>query len=217
MSDGALLSAYLPTRRQRALLVGQTGSGKTTLATHMLKSYSYVVALDPKITLGSTEEEPDSWLEGYELCRTPEELAAAAATCPLLQYRPDPAYQDWESWDRVYWWLFEARNRVVYTDEVNLVCRGPRPTDGMRACVTSGRERGIGMLHATQRPAAIPQILYSESEHIYVFRLEKRDDRRRLSEGGMPELVLEEPAERYWFWHKNAEGNTTYLRLNLGS
>ncbi len=71
------------------------------------------------------------------------------------------------------------------------------------------------MIHATQRPAAIPGILYSESEHLYVFRLEKREDRRRLAEGSMAEVAIERPAERYWFWHKDDAGNVRYLRLNV--
>ena len=209
------LGAIAPSPSHRALLVGQTGSGKTTLAVALLPQYSYVLALDPKITLGATEEEPDRWLDGFELCRSPDELAAAAGSCPWLQYRPDPEHQSWETWDRVYQWAFDRRNSLIYTDEVNLVCRGPRPTDGMRACVTSGRERRIGMIHATQRPAMVPGILYSESEHLFVFRLEKRDDRRRLAEGGMPDRVIERPADRYWFWHKDAAGDVRYLKLNL--
>jgi hypothetical protein len=210
------LTGILPGPRHRALLVGQTGSGKTTLAKYLLTSYTYTLALDPKITLGTTEGgPPDDYLDGFTLCRTPEALIEGATHADRLQYRPDPEYQKLEYWDQVYRWAFDRRNTLIYTDEVNLVCHGYHPTDGMRACVTSGRERGIGMIHASQRPAGIPGILLSESEHKYVFRLEKREDRRRLAEADMPEQVIDRPAEPFWFWYRGPGRALQYLKLNL--
>jgi hypothetical protein len=208
------LADIAPGTRQRGLLVGQTGCGKTTLGKWMLRNYSYCLALDPKISLGTSDAEPEGHLPGFELARSPEELAELAGSYDRLQYRPDPEYQQFEEWERVYRWVFDRKNTFVYTDETNLVCKGPYPTDGMRACVTSGRERGIGMLHATQRPANIPGILLSESEHFYVFRLEKLDDRRRMAEM-MPEDVVREPAKGHGFWYQGPGRKLTYLTLNL--
>lgn len=209
------LSQIAPSPRHRALLVGQTGSGKTTLGKHLLRCYTYILALDPKITLGATEDNPEGHLKGFELARSPDELVTLAEQYDRLQYRPDDQFQRLEHWDQVYRWAFDRRNTFVYTDEVYLVCNGPHPTDGMRACVTSGRERGIGMLHASQRPAGIPGILLSEAEHKYVFRLEKRDDRKRLAEADMPERVIERPADPFWFWYKGPGRPLQYLKLSL--
>jgi hypothetical protein len=195
--------------------VGQTGSGKTTLARRLIPRYSYVLALDPKIQLGATDEDPEGCLPGFTLARSPEELVEVAQDSDHLQYRPDPEYQGIETWDQVYRWAFDRRRTFIYTDEVNLVCRGNLPTDGMRACVTSGRERGIGMLHATQRPAGIPRILLTESEHYYVFRLEAKDDRKRLAEGEVPEVIIEQPAAPWWFYYKGRGRPLKYMQLRL--
>lgn len=208
------LGDIAPGPRQRGLLVGQTGCGKTTLAKWLIRCYPYCLALDPKITLGATEANPQGHLAGFELARSPEELEALSASYDRLQYRPDPEWNVYEHWDRIYRWAFERRNHMLYTDEVNLVCKGYIPTDGMRACVTSGRERGIGMLHATQRPANIPGILLSESEHFYVFRLEKADDRRRMGEM-MPEDVVTHPATGHGFWYQGPQRPLQFLTLQL--
>jgi hypothetical protein len=208
------LSGIAPGTHQRGLLVGQTGCGKTTLAKWLIRCFPYCLALDPKIMLGATAWKPEGHLPGFTLARSPEELEAFAPHARRLQYRPDPEWQDLEHYDRVYRWVFDRRNTFVYTDETNLVCRGYIPTDGMRACITSGRERGIGMLHATQRPANIPGILLSESEHFYMFRLEKLDDRKRMAEM-MPEQVVHQPATGHGFYYQGPGRPLQFLRLQL--
>jgi energy-coupling factor transporter ATP-binding protein EcfA2 len=208
--------SIIPGVRERGLLVGQTGCGKTTLGKQIIPCYSHVLALDPKISLGATDESPEGHLSGFTLARSPEELVAVAGEADWLQYRPDPEHQNIETWDQIYRWVFDRKRTFVYTDEVNLVTTYGQPTDGMKACVTSGRERGIGMLHASQRPAGIPRILLTESEHFYVFRLEAKDDRKRLAEGEVPPLVVEQPAEPFWFYYKGRNRPLQYLKLSWG-
>ena len=200
------VSAIAPRRMERGTLVGCTGCGKTTLARELLAPYPCVVAIDPKCMLGSSEENPGGSLRGYYLCRSPEALAEAAKRYRRLQYRTDPEHQNFEDYDRVYWWLFRRRNTMVYTDEVKLVQKGREIPDGMRACVTSGRELGIGMLHATQRPRGIDTRLLTESEHFYVFRLRSRADRQYMAELAEAEEIDLSPVDGHWFYHAGPRG-----------
>lgn len=209
------LAQIAPGARNRALMVGQTGCGKTTLARWLIRRYTYCLALDPKITLGASDSDGEGHLAGFALARSPAELEELAGSENWLQYRPDPEYQSLDYWDSIYRWVFDRRNTYVYTDETNLVCAGHIPTDGMRACVTSGRERGIGMLHATQRPAGVPQILLSESESFYVFRLEKLSDRKRMAEMMPEQCVLAHIARGHDFWYQGPGRGCQYLSLDL--
>ena len=201
-----------PAPNSRSILVGKTGSGKSTLAKAIIARMGWVVAIDPKPSLGLDTEL--GYLPGYALCRTPEELVSKAREHARLQYRPDPEYQDEETYDRVYYWCYKRSNTYVYTDEAYLVLPpSGRAGLGLRACITSGRERGVGMLTATQRPAAIDQRLISECDNAYVFALRKPEDRKRMSDClGWPQVML--PAEGHSFW-ACSDDCCKYCRLDL--
>lgn len=204
------LRSLAPKRDERGFLVGKTGSGKTTLAIQFLPLYRFVLAIDPKCTLGGKKG-----LEGFQLIRKPSALPGCKE--PYIQLRPDPEYQNPDDWDIVYRWAFDRKNTFVYTDEAYLTLDGNRPTDGMRACVTSGRERGIGMLHCSQRPRGIPRFLYSESERFYAFQLGGLEDRKTMGEymhfpSGSG--VVEQPAKDHCFWYYyDRSGEGRYLKL----
>jgi len=183
-----------PGRTHRAIAVGTTGSGKSTLAKAIIQAMPYVLAIDPKPSLGMPGHLP-----GFQLCRTPHELRDQARRgVKRLQYRPEIAFQTDEDYDRVFLWAFRCGNRYLLIDEAYLVhTRQAGP--GLMACITSGREKGIGMLTCTQRPCGIDQRLISESEYGYVFGLRKPEDRERMAEClGQP--ALEEPAKGHTFW-----------------
>lgn len=184
-----------PGRTSRAIAVGATGTGKSTLEKGVLRAMPYVLAIDPKPSLGMPGHLP-----GFTLCRTPMELRDQARRgVRHLQYRPEIAFQNDEDYDRVFLWAFRCGNRYIGIDEAYLVhtrTAGP----GLMACVTSGREKGIGMFVCTQRPCGIDPRLISEAEFGYVFQLRKPEDRERMAEClGQP--AVEEPATGHKFWY----------------
>ena len=204
----------IPPRDSRAILIGTTGSGKSTVAKKIIYNYDNVLAIDPKPSLGLVNGV--GHLRGFELVRTPEDLVRAARRNNRLQYRPDPEYQSVEEYDRVLWWVFARGNTYLYVDEAYLIHRNGRATDGLRACITSGREKGIGMLTATQRPAKIDPALMSESEYGYVFQLRKREDRERVAEN-MESDVLLTPATGHDFYYCAPGRDPVLMRLNLSN
>lgn len=203
-----------PGGTERGLAVGTTGCGKSTLAEQLLRPHEYVVVIDPKHSFGDTYSR--GHLPGYTLVETPDELEHYGnGGCPKLQYRPLVGEHDTaDEYNRVYWYLFARRNTFIYTDEVFLIQRGLYIPDGMRACITAGRQRGIGMLHGAQRPAGIDRRLLTESEHFYVFELRSEDDRKRMAEM-MPRTVVDEPAQGHNFYYQGPGANLQYLRLQL--
>lgn len=155
----------------------------------------FVLVVDPKPSLGMPAH-----LAGFTLCRSPEELVKAARSgVRWLQYRPGVDWQTDEDYDRVFLWAFRCGHRYLAIDEAYLVhTRQAGP--GLMACITSGREKGVGMLTCTQRPVQIDPRLISESEYGYVFQLRKPEDRERMAEC-LEEPALMTPAKGHQFWY----------------
>lgn len=66
---------------------------------------------------------------------------------------------------------------------------------GLRAVLTRGRQPGISLVAATQRPAALPAVAISQADLLLAHRLTARDDREALARA-RPAYMRESFAER---------------------
>lgn len=190
------LAELAPGKTDRAAFIGQTGSGKTTLAHETLKLRPYVVALDPKGTL--------SWPD-YTLITNLDDLMRSKAN--RLTYRP--VYEelsDPEAIDSFFEWIYQRQATALYVDEVFAIARGDQYPWHFGACLTRGRERGVVVYNATQRPSRIPQVILSESEHYYCFNLKLPRDRQRVEEtAGIEQDALKLPKHQFWYAPQDGE------------
>lgn len=188
----------LPRRGERAVFVGQTGSGKTTLARTLLRSRQYVVVFDVKGNL--------TW-DGYERHTSLATLTKSKA--PRLIYRPRwEELQDPDEIEAFFSWVYQCRNRTVYVDELMGICSGDVYPPHFGACLTRGRELGIDVWSATQRPKRIPMVAMSEAENTYMFYLKLSQDRERMSEltGIDPDAIATLP--KFDFLFSRQDGGT---------
>lgn len=199
-----------PKPDQRLILVGATGTGKTTLARHLLAPFKTVLILDPKCTYGGKDGEP-----GYTLVSSPKALRGLRKSVDFIQYRPDENHQNVWDYDEVYKWAYRRQNLMVYTDEAFLVHHGSYAPDWLRACVTCGRELGIGMMTGTQRPRGIDLRLLTEAEIFIAFDLRHKDDRKRMAEMGGDEFMQRPPQHAFWLW-RAGDQHPVLGRLKLG-
>lgn len=186
----------LPGVTDRAALVGQTGSGKTTLAEVLCNQRPYVVAIDPKGML--------EW-DGYHVHTTLEALTQDRY--PRLIYRPTYAeLSDPETMDLAFQWVYERQQTALYVDEIYGIAEGDQAPYHYKACLTRGRERGVVVYTATQRPARVPQVMFSESEHVYCFHLKLPRDRERVEDmtGISEEAIAGLP--KWHFYYAPQEG-----------
>ena len=196
-----------PQRTDRALFVGKTGSGKTTLARCLLAGRTYVAVLDPKGNI--------AW-PGYDRHTTFRALIKSRA--PKLIYSPkwnelnDPDY-----WEAFFTWIYKRKNTTVYVDEVFAVTQGQVIPPHYHACLTRGRELGISTWSATQRPKSIPQVLKSEAEHIYTFRLKLDVDRVAIEQTTALDEALQAalPTKHVFYYSSEEGGNFGPLTLKL--
>lgn len=169
-------------RNDRVFFVGSTGSGKTSLAKSLLWNLPYVVILDPKRQFSL----PAAWPMDVLLTSSLDEAVAVTDDKTII-YRP--SYE--ENQDRCnafFQWIFNRQNTTVFIDEVMPIVPSNRLGYWYARCIQEGRERGLAVWSATQRPAAIPLAIMTEAEHYFVFRLANPDDRKRMADYGGIEL-----------------------------
>ena len=204
------LRALCPGKSDRALFVGQTGSGKTTLAQVLLRMFrKYVVVLDVKGTL--------NW-SGYRVVRTMGGLSRIDPDEDTrIIYRPDYSeLRDPEAIDPFFKWIVDRRHTTVYVDETAGVTQGDNFPYNYGACLMRGREMGVELWSATQRPLRIPQIAMSEAEHVYAFRLRMPQDRARVSQlTAIPEERISSLRKREFLYAPQDGGIRGPLTLDI--
>ena len=180
----------------RVFICGKTGSGKTYLSRHLLASLNRLIVLDGKGTLKDWNLEPYN-RDSMRKLRTGQDVRIRAL--------PDLRDQPQEFFRRVLREAFEAGNVTVYIDELySVVPPGTLAPPELWACYTRGREFGVGVWSATQRPVWVPLVALSESEHFFMFRLSLQEDRGRLA--AFLGREVEEPiSDTHGFFYGKAE------------
>lgn len=178
-------------RGDRAAIVGRTGSGKSVMLRHLLRGYSRAVLVDPKGRAAL-----DGWPVVYGI---PAFLRAWPAT-PRVIVRPG-AGEDRRAWlDRIAWHVYRHGETAFGADEVIGVVDANRRAPGFDALLTQGRELGITALICTQRPRGVPPTILSEADHLFVFALNREDDRRAVAETIGPYASPVAGTFRYVYW-----------------
>lgn len=205
------LSELVPGHTDRAFIVGQTGSGKTLLAEFLLRYRHNVVVFDPKRRI--------KW-DGYTIVNS---LRAATKTKGKIVYRPNHhAIKYWNAGDdevkRAFEWVYLRGDTTLYVDEAYLLTDGEQMPDFYHACLTQGRELGIETWTATQRPMHVPQVVMSEAEHLYAFRMRMAQDRKKVEAMCGLESRYMEGLPKYYFYYASQDGDPVGpLTLDLSS
>jgi hypothetical protein len=177
-------------RGDRVTVFGKTGSGKSTLVRQLLRRYSRAVLVDPK-----GRASVDDWPIVYGSSAF---LRAWPAT-PRIVVRTGPG-EDRRKWiDAIMWHVWATGETAVALDETIGVVDANRGSSGVDAVWSQGRELGITAYVCTQRPSKVPPVIVSEAEHVFVFRLNRRDDRDLVADTIGPYNAAPAPfAFTYW-------------------
>lgn len=155
----------------RVAFVGKTGSGKTYAARLLLAHSQRLVVCDPKGTLRGK----------WGLAEWSAKTRRALANGKPVRVRIPAAIGDIAHWEKLFALCMQAGNVTVYIDEVyGVLDAGNRPGAYLTALYTRGRELGIGVWAATQRPSWIPLFVLSEAEWFLAFRLQLEADAKRV-------------------------------------
>jgi energy-coupling factor transporter ATP-binding protein EcfA2 len=176
----------LPRPDERVVFIGPTGSGKTYLAQHMLSKYQQVVVIDAKhdSKTWSKWEKNKAVIKAGSLSQLERGLNEMRKGGGAVLYRPPFEHlraSGVEGIDVVFELAFRRGDTIVYIDDLVLLARNSAAfakLPSYQDCVTCGRSKGVAIWSSIQRPARVPLISMTESEHQFAFYLRNGDDRR---------------------------------------
>lgn len=159
----------LPGTDERTAIVGCTGSGKTQLGMHLLSKMPFDTM--PFVMIDSKGERLMRHLRGVVDISTSD----VPPTAPGLYRLPlGPENEDeMEGW----LWNVKAQGGLgLYVDE------GYSMPDhkAFRSILTQGRSLNIPVICLSQRPVDLPRYVFTEAQHICVFRLNDERDEEKV-------------------------------------
>lgn len=160
------------TDQQRCCFVGKTGSGKTQLAKRLCLEFNSVLILDFKHTIR---------IPGIEITSDPARLKNLGVEFPHIIFRI-PYEWEAEQLDALFKWAFTRENTLVYIDEGYSVGTASSFPKWLKIIAVQGREKHVALWTLFQRPRGVPVFLVSEAEHLFVFYLNRPEDRQYIEE-----------------------------------
>lgn len=185
----------------RVAFVGATGSGKTVLSKFFLSAKNRAVVIDPKHTFQ---------LDGYRV----------AWKLPLVKKDFRVVVRPYEGEDdrlaALLFKLIHESSLTIYIDELAVLSElFPYSTKILQNIAVTGRELGISLWTAVQRPRRTPRVFFSETETFFIFRLRSGEDRDYLREFAGDPVLLKLPKYQFWYSQADAEGDPPLLNLDL--
>lgn len=165
---------------EHVVICGMTGSGKTYLAqVYLMNTPHDVFVLDTKGTF-NWDLVPD---DKKQVITTFDEFDNLNTNVSKYIYRPI-----WEELDEYYYneffkFCMQRKNCIILIDEGMQVSKSASSIiEWYKGALTRGRELNVSVWTLTQRPANIPIVVFSESTHYFIFKLNNIMDRKRLSD-----------------------------------
>lgn len=186
---------------QHVSFLGPTGSGKTTLAYQLLK----VTATPQRPGVVLVMKPRDSTVEKFSKSSGFRIVKSWPPPVSVFAPRKPPGFVLWPSHtfdlhtDREHHYrtfaralnqLYAKGDNIVFADEVYSLVNELPPPDRTHPAIddllvrtwSKGRSMSSGLWGATQRPAWVPQWMYSEVQHIFLARTPDERAQKRFDE-----------------------------------
>ena len=179
----------------RLTFVGKTRSGKTFLSWYLLRVFTarnkdlQVVKIDPK-------HEHRKFGKGETL-----------DTMKLVtRYEPKTRFQVFQSFtwndqlEDMVTQVLKRGNVIVDLDELGGIASATTVPTGITRLWTMGGGKGVGAWSKMQRPSRVPQVIKTQSECFFIFRINSMEDRKHLTEYISDDRLVTQKLPLKYFW-----------------
>jgi hypothetical protein len=205
---------------EHVLVPGMTGSGKSVLAEVYLAGFDHVVKLDTKGEVYERRKKKKPiWrglIEGRDFSVVEHLEEITKVETPKIIYAPHFEEQEPEYYDALMKWVYERENTTLWIDELMSVATAHKYPVYLKALMTRGRSKNASVWALTQRPTEIPNIIFANTTHFFVFNLMLAQDRKKLADGtGCMEFLEPPGGHNFWYFRYGMEhAELAYLKLS---
>lgn len=189
----------LPARSQRVTIVGRTGSGKTWFGAWLLSKSPF--DKQPYVIVDYKGDTLLRSIEGVIELDLKDKLPRRPGLYTVRpQLHQEDAMEDW------LWRVWEKEKIGLYFDEAFMLPNSGYSRRGaLQAILTQGRSKKIPVISLVQRPSQISLFVFSEAEFYSVFSLNRRQDRKTMTDlgDGLDAEGLPEFHSRWYDVNKN--------------
>jgi len=179
---------------KRYTFIGKTRSGKSFLAWYLLHHFAkdkerQIIFIDPK-------HEHKQFGDGKEL-NFPKLVKSYDSKAHVQVFQTF----NWNAaLDHMVDTVLKRGNVIVVLDELGGIADANRVPSGLTRLWTQGGGKGVGAWAMLQRPKRTPQVIKTQTELYFVFRINSTEDRRDLLEYIPDRRVLEDRLPLHYFW-----------------
>jgi hypothetical protein len=190
----------------RLFIAGATGSGKTFLAERVLKPVRRLVVIDTKNELSEGMDLQPANKRSWNKFERGRDVRIQV-TPPIA--KPDELI---EWYDDIFKKIYVYRNCMLYIDEAGAVVSSANAyPPHLAAIYQRGRGLGIGAVASTQRPVFVPNFMLTESQYLFVFRLQLQEDRDKMASMMSAEVKNRVSDEHGFYYYDVIKDTLTYV------
>ena len=150
----------------RVFITGKTDSGKTYFSKNVLwPQFKRRLFHDVKIENDDILNDPNTIL-----IRTPQQLVQAIKK-GFYSILYQPIDMEGSDFNKVCEVIHKTGNFTLFLDEAQYYATATHIERFHKEILMRGRSRGVGIVNCTQRPMGCNNLLLSESEHFFIFKL----------------------------------------------
>jgi len=186
---------------EHCFFTGMTQSGKTTAAMEYLKNEeTQIYVLDTKGKFNWKVNNTHELIVINDF----DKFSKHNKTKRKVVYRPVWEQLNIDYYNAFFEFCMKRQKCIILVDEAMQVCPSANKIpEWYKGALTRGMELNVGVWSLSQRPSKIPSEIISEATHYFIFRLNKIEDRERISDYTGYDEFFKIP-EKYHFWYFNS-------------